>query len=184
MQTFGSQGYARTTVADIVAGTDYSSGAFYHHFANKAECLWAVIDYRRDIRKSWADLATELDPAGTTLDELVAEAFARLSSTLEGTHAWTMVMVEYYRAHGDEPGVDGRLAELYEQWIEEVAVFVRFLQANDLVDRERDATTVASQVVAFAEGYATHAMVHGIDPSHYPAALADGTLRLLRTEHR
>jgi len=180
MQVFATRGYARTTVADIVAGTDYSPGAFYHHFANKAECLWAVIDYRREIRRSWADLADELDPVGASLEDLVAEAFARLSTTLEGTHAWTMVMVEYYRAHGDEPGVDVRLADLYDQWVAEVAVFVRFLQDNGLVDAERDPTTVASQVVAFAEGFATHAQVHGIAASRYGAALYDGSLRLLR----
>jgi len=39
---FQAKGYAATTVADIVAGTGYTPGAFYHLFANKADCFWHV----------------------------------------------------------------------------------------------------------------------------------------------
>lgn len=181
MHEFRDKGYARTTVADIVAGTDYSAGAFYHHYANKAECLWDVVAYRRDIRRSWREVTAELHPDGATLSELVLEAFSRLSTSLEGAHAWTMVMVEFARAGQDDPAVSRRLADLYDEWIDEVAEFVRFLQTHGHVAATRDAREVAMQLVAFSEGLATHAHVHSIDAERYGAALLDGTLRLLRT---
>jgi AcrR family transcriptional regulator len=180
MHTFGDKGYAATTVADIVAGTDYSAGAFYHHFSNKAECLWAVIDHRRDIRRSWKDVAAELDPEGATLEQLVVEAFSRLTTTLEGTHAWTMVMVEYFRAHQDDQDARARLAEVYQRWIGELAQFVTLLQAHGHVQPEREPTIVAMQLFAFAEGLATHAQVHDVDAGTTAQAMLDGTVHLLR----
>jgi AcrR family transcriptional regulator len=180
MHAFRAKGYAATTVADIVADTGYTAGAFYHQFTNKAECLWDVVAYRKEIRASWTDVAAELEPSDAALEDLVREAFARLSSTMEGIHAWTMVMVEFARANQGDVETEARLAQLYVEWVEEVAEFVRLLQAHGHVDAHRDATQVAMQLVAFSEGLATHAHVHSIEPTLFAQTLFDGFLRLLR----
>jgi AcrR family transcriptional regulator len=41
---FARQGYAHTTVRDIVASAQVSNGGFYHYFAGKESLLFAIMD--------------------------------------------------------------------------------------------------------------------------------------------
>src|SRR5262245_1437083 len=68
-----SQGYAGTSIDDILRATDLTKGAFFHHFADKAELGRAVIERyaARDFAlfEDWSERADRLsdDPLERTL---------------------------------------------------------------------------------------------------------------------
>ena len=184
MRRLQEQGYAQTTVADIVADTDYSSGAFYHHFANKADCLWHVLAYREHQRADWgqlaAELATELATNGDrSLHELIEQVLAQLASTVDGANAWVLVMVEFARRHRDDPAVRARLREVYLGWVDELVAFVELLRRHGYVAADRDTHEVATEMFAYFEGINVHREIYSGDPALYARLLVDGLVRLL-----
>jgi AcrR family transcriptional regulator len=180
MHQFHTRGYAATRVADIVAGTGYTSGAFYFHFANKTECFWHVIEHRERLRGEWAHIADDLDPSTTSLEEVLLRAFAHFTKALDGLDNWVMVMVDFYGQHRDDDGVRERLAAVYERWHGELAGFVQELQERGWADRARDADVLASQLFAAAEGFFVHGVLYGITRDQSAAGnLTDLLARLL-----
>lgn len=162
MREFHSRGYAATRVEDIVAGTGYTRGTFYFHFANKTECFWHVIEHRERLRGNWARVADDLDPSTTSVEEVVRLAFASFEQTLGGLRDWVMVMVDFYGQHRDDDDVRQRLDGVYDRWHAELTGFVRELQARGWVDRERDPDVLALQIFAAAEGFFVHRVMYSI----------------------
>ena len=179
MRSFHQLGYARTTVADIVAATDYTAGAFYFHFDNKADCLWHVIAHRELKRADWSHLVAQADREEDSLEDLVTRVFAHFAATLDGLNAWVLVMVDFAQQHRNDPVVRKRLADLYLRWREELEQFVVALQAHGWVDAGRAPKLVATQLFAYSEGIGTHLAVYDVEPDLAARALIDGTVRIL-----
>jgi AcrR family transcriptional regulator len=179
LRVFHERGYAAATVNEIVEPTPYSPGAFYYHFANKTDCFWHVVDYRERLRGDWYEVPEGMTPQNTSLTEVVADALGRLATSLRGYGAWTLVMVDFYQQHRDDPETRARLAELYESWVQQVGRFMRNLQAGGWIDRQRDPDLMATQVVAFQEGLSTHKNVFSFGDELLRTASVDGIARLL-----
>jgi AcrR family transcriptional regulator len=174
---FQERGYAATTVNDIVEPTAYSPGAFYYHFANKTDCFWHVVEYREQLRGEWWPIPAGMTPANATLTDVIAQTLGRLSESLRGHTAWTMVLVDFYQQHRDDPEMQTRLAALYERWREHVGQFLRNLQAGGWIDPARDPDLLAVQVLAFQQGLSTHRRVFSFD--ELSTASTDALTRLL-----
>lgn len=177
MRCFYRFGYAATRVEDITDGTGHTSGAFYFHFKDKAECFWAVEEYRERLRAQWQDFLDALDPA-TPLDEIVSAAFGGLDRSLDGLHAWTVVVAEFFERHREDPEQRARLAAAYGKWVEELATFVKKLQAGGWVEANERPERLAVQVLAFVEGLTSHILVFGgaLDERH--ETLVEGVVKL------
>lgn len=65
---FRERGYEHTTIADIVAATGMSKGAFYHHFKSKEDVYDRITDQYYD-RQDWMRDATSF-PGGTALEKM------------------------------------------------------------------------------------------------------------------
>jgi AcrR family transcriptional regulator len=181
MRCFHDRGYAATTVADIVAGTDYTSGAFYFHFKDKAECFWEVVDRREARRGAWWDSALEgLDPKTDRLEDVLERVFGHFDEALEGVDHWVLTMVDFHQQHGSEPEVRERLAGVYARWQAELRQFLTSLAERGWIPPERAGAGVAVQIFAFGEGMATHGRLYGLDREAEREALVDGLVRLLR----
>ena len=181
MRSFAERGYAATTVGDIVAGTGYTSGAFYFHFKDKTECFWAVVEYREGRRGDWWDEVLDgLDPGTSGLEAVLERAFAHFAASLDEVGGWVLVMVDFHQQHRGDAAVEARLAVIYERWHNELCRFVAALAERGWIDAGRDPAAVATQVFAFREGLTTHARLYGLDPESARAALIDGLVRLLR----
>jgi TetR/AcrR family acrAB operon transcriptional repressor len=179
MRCFYERGYTLTRVEDIVGSTGYTSGAFYFHFKNKADCFWHVIDYRQRRRRGWDAFLDGIDPSSVSLQEVLSRAQAGLAPD-EGLSGWTIVMVEHFQQHREDPRVAERFAELFRGWQRTQTAFVQRLQDRGWVHPSRDAKMVALQLLSFVEGLAVHSIVFGIEPKAARAALVDGTARLLQ----
>jgi AcrR family transcriptional regulator len=177
---FHERGYSATTVADIVARTPYSSGAFYFHFANKADCFWHVMALRERLRGDWYALARETDPSRTSLDALLRQVLGHFARAQEGVVGWTLVVADFARQHGDDRDTQARLKEAYAGWQADIRGFVTLLHDRGWVTDERDASLVAIELFAYGEGLTAHATLYGIDPAVAADAQIDGLVKLLR----
>lgn len=178
MFRFYEKGYAATRVEDIVAGTGYTSGAFYFHFKNKSDCFWHVVDYRQRRRRGWNAFWEGLDSSQMSLEDIVRYAQAGLTPD-EGLSGWTLVMSEHFQQHRDDPGVAERFARLCEGWIRAQTAFVSELQHRGWVNPSRDPEILAMQLLSFIEGLAVHGVVFSLDAEAVRDAQVDGAVRLL-----
>jgi AcrR family transcriptional regulator len=179
MHCFHDRGYAATRVEDIAEAAGYTSGAFYFHFANKKECFFHVLEFREKVRGSWWTLVEAHSPSDTDLLTVLAEVFARFDETLQHTPAWTLVVVDFFQQHRADPEAIARLHESYARWQAEGAKLIGALQAGGWVDATRDASDLASSVVAYVEGLTSHQVIFDVDRASYERVLAAGLLALL-----
>jgi AcrR family transcriptional regulator len=183
MESFADRGYAATTLEDIVGPTPYTTGAFYYHFANKAECFWHVIEHRERLREQWQGFPADFDPANATLAEMIDRALGDLAADMRGRTAWVLVMVDFFQQHRNDPEMRPRFAAIYERWIAELARFVVILQAGGWVDPDRDPNVLATKALAYHEGLAAHANLYGIDPDTFEATVKEGLHQLFGPQH-
>jgi AcrR family transcriptional regulator len=176
MHCFHERGYAATRVEDIAEAAGYTTGAFYFHFKNKAECFEHVIAYRERLRGDWQTLIDGLDPATTSLEEVLARLFARFAEAERGAGAWILVMVDYHQQHRDKPNAQALLHDSYRRWHGQIADFLGILQERGWIPEGRDPSRLAADVFAYSEGTSAHAALYGADRG----ALVDTVARLLR----
>lgn len=77
-ELFGAHGYESTSVGTILEAAGLARGAFYHHFATKAELFDAVLD------RVFAQLASASAEAARAHDDPVARLRAGCASWLDG----------------------------------------------------------------------------------------------------
>ena len=177
MRCFGERGYAATRVEDIVQGTGYTSGAFYFHFKNKADCCRQVIDYRARLRGDWpTHILDGLEPATSSLQEVLEQVFAHFAKVQLGVGDWVAVMVDFRQQYRHDPETQALLADFYARSHAEIQRFVEALQRGGWVDPGRDPDLLATQLYAFGEGVIIHGAVYGIDRTR---GVIDGHIRLL-----
>ena len=179
MESFADKGYAATTLEDIVAPTPYTTGAFYYHFTNKADCFWHVIEHRERLRQQWQAFPADFEPSKATLEEMIDQALGDLAADMRGRTAWVLVMVDFFQQHRSDPDIGPRLAAVHRRWVDELARFVKALQAGGWVDPDRDPQRLATHALAYHEGLAAHANMYGIDPQTFQSQVREGLLRLL-----
>jgi AcrR family transcriptional regulator len=79
--SFGSKGYAQTSVDEIAAAARVTKGAVYHHFASKVALFRAV--YSEVEAEAQARTAEAVDPKASPIDLLVAGVNAYLDVALD-----------------------------------------------------------------------------------------------------
>lgn len=177
MRCFHERGYAATRVEDIVEGAGYTSGAFYFHFKNKTDCFAHTIAYRDRLRGDWpTDFLDDLDPARTSLEQVLTLLFAHFARTESDLTAWVLVMVDYHQQHRHDPDARALLADTYARWHAQIARFLTELQRRGWIAPDRDPDRLAREIFAYTEGTVAHASLYGIDRGES----IDGLVRLLR----
>ncbi|MDA8621098.1 TetR/AcrR family transcriptional regulator [Psychrosphaera sp.] len=61
---FQAKGYNGTSLTDILTKAEVSKGALYHHFSNKQDLLYAIVDelYRKQSKAHWEAITAANDP--------------------------------------------------------------------------------------------------------------------------
>ena len=179
MRQFHNRGYEQTRIEDILAGTGYTSGAFYFHFKNKADCFWHAIEYRQSQRGDWSQLTAGRAPETTPLTEILTRVFGHFAAIHEGMHYWPLVMVDFYNQHRTDPDVRERFEAVYKRWHGEIVRFVTALQDGGWVNRDRDPAILATQLFAATEGFRVHTALYTLEPHATGAALVELLTSLL-----
>ncbi len=114
---FCDQGYETTTVRMLAEAMGIQSGSLFHHFKDKQEILFAVID--SGMQHAIAIAQRALQQAQTPQQKLFALAKAHLSTLLEDRDAHVVAIYEWRSLSVDSRARLVELRDAYEAlWIE------------------------------------------------------------------
>lgn len=173
LQRFPVKGYSATTIDDVVRGSDYTRGAFYFHFTGKEEFFLSVLQARADLRDQWW-LAVR-GPGVMDVQAAVVAALARLREQTDG-HPWLLLIADFSQAATGRAEYSEPLRALYQQWIVEIASFVRETRARGFARDDLTDEALAAEVFATAQGYTLHRAVYGASGD----GLVDALVRILQ----
>jgi AcrR family transcriptional regulator len=152
-QLFADQGFARTSMSDLVNASGLSNGAIYRYFTSKDEIITAICD------QSTQTFPTELTP--DAIDQFLQHirVLAR-----EENHA--QLVAQIYA----EAALSPALNDVVTTQLDDLRSSIGSL----LPDREpHEAQRIAEAFVALCHGYTQQLAVRGdVDPTPYAAALA------------
>lgn len=149
---FASHGFARTSMADLVAASGLSTGAIYRYFSSKDEIVAAICEQ-----------SGEVFPTELTAEAL--QAFLEHVRALARDHDHARLIAQIYA----EAAVSPPLATIVEQQLAALRASVVAL----LPDRPGDdAARTAEAFVAVCGGYIQQLAVRGdLDPAPFSSAL-------------
>lgn len=176
MKCFSAKGFSSTTIADIVSQTGHTNGAFYVHFKTKEHIFLQVLDYQMQITSGWTDVPKAYSPANTTLEEVVTITLTRLGEMLQGVDNWIVVLADFYQQTKQDPEIQHVLREKYKGWVAGIEQFIRILQEQGWISKEKDVRTTAKQVIAFNEGFTVFSKLFGETDTK---ALIQGLVKLM-----
>jgi len=168
---FLEKGFATTTIADIVALTGQTNGAFYAHFASKEQIFLHILDYRKELSDGWTETPRQYRPEDTTLEEVVTISVLKLQETLKGYdnfQNWILVLVDFYLQTKRNPEMQTVLQEKYREWMAGIERFVDVLKEQGWVSPEKDSRGIAKQILAYNDGFSMNAVLfEGLAPATY-----------------
>jgi TetR/AcrR family transcriptional regulator, transcriptional repressor of aconitase len=149
---FASHGFARTSMADIVAESGLSNGAIYRYFTSKDEIVVAVCEQ-----------GTEALPAAFTA-EAIGEFLEHVRALARDTDHARLVAQIYAEA-----ALSPQLAAVVQQQLSATRAAVAKLVPDR---RRREADQVAEAFVALSSSYNQQLAIRGdLDPAPFTAAL-------------
>ena len=175
-------GFQAASLSNILSHTGVTKGALYHHFRDKTELGYAVVDevIARRIHLSFIQPLEEFDDPIEGFIELIENAGKTFSMTdIELGCPLTVLAQEM--APIDE-GFRTRLTKIYELWHQSIAnVLVKAKQEGLIID-EVDPYTMAVTMAAIMEGSITAAKVaQNLDKLYLCGCGLTQLLQLIRT---
>jgi TetR/AcrR family transcriptional repressor of nem operon len=176
-------GFQSASLSNILARTGVTKGALYHHFPNKVELGYAVID---EVIAKRIDL-TFIQPIEHFDDPI--DGFIAFIQSAGDTFSMTdielgcpLTVLAQEMASIDE-GFRTRLAVIYEKWHQSIAdVLIRAKQDGLIID-EVDPYTTAVTMAAIMEGSLSAAKVsRNLDKLYHCGAGLTQFLNLIRTQ--
>lgn len=144
-------GFQATGLEQILERAGVTKGALYHHFKNKEELGYGIVDevIAGVIRERWMtplkDAANPID----TLIEIVEGTSFKHSDIAAGCPLNNLAQ----EMSPVDEGLRWRIAKVFHAWIDAITEALKRGQEQGQVRREIDAGDAASQIVAMYEGY-------------------------------
>jgi AcrR family transcriptional regulator len=150
---FASHGFARTSMADLVAASGLSTGAIYRYFSSKEEIVTAICEQS----------SNDVFPTDLTAETI--HGMLEHVRTMAREHDHARLIAQIYA----EAALSPPLAAIVEQQL----AGLRSAVAALLADRpDEDGAWIAEAFVAVCVGYSQQLAVRGdLDPSPFAAAL-------------
>ena len=149
---FAEQGFARTSMADIVAESGLSTGAIYRYFTSKDQIVVAVCEQ-----------STEALPDALTTDAV--NGFFDHIRVMTRDHGHARLVAQIYA----EAAISPELAAVVGAQLAALRAAVAGLVPRR---RQRDAAAIAEAFVALGAGYSQQLAVRGdVDPAPFTAAV-------------
>lgn len=151
-----ANGFAGTSIDDILKSAGLTKGAFFHHFKGKADLARELVEWhaRHDLAM-FEDFAAKAEArSDDPLDRMVLflEAFEAYVNRSDDPSPGCMYAVYTYESMQFDPSVRDLVADVLRQW---TAIYVRKFQ--DVLDRYKPALPVtarqlAEMIVSIIEG--------------------------------
>lgn len=162
-----SQGFQAASLSNILAHTGVTKGALYHHFSNKTELGYAVVDevIARHIDQSFIQPLQNLEDPIDGFIELIRNSGNAFSIT-DINLGCPLTSLAQEMAPIDE-GFRLRLSNIYEKWHQSIAeVMTEAKNSGNLID-EVEPYTLAVTIAATMEGALNAAKVaQNLDKLH------------------
>ncbi len=146
------QGFQSASLSNILARTGVTKGALYHHFPNKTELGYAVVDevISEHIRLSFVEPLLEFENPIDGIIELIQSSGDAFSMT-DVELGCPLTVLAQEMAPIDE-GFRIRLIKIYDLWHQSITDGFHLALKNGQVRDDIDPDTVAMMIVATMEG--------------------------------
>jgi len=146
----GRRGAAGSTFDHVAREAGVSRGLLHYYFGSKEQLLVEVVRHDCEIRNQRMD---ERLAQASSADEILDALVIGLNEFLEDDEGGQAVIYEMLSAsrHSDE--IRAELAELYRQWRERLAGWLRLKDEEGVISLEAPAEAVASMLFALGDGW-------------------------------
>ena len=144
-------GFRSASLDSILEDAGVTKGALYHHFANKAELGYAVVDevVRPWMEETWRPVVEAENPIDAAIATIRERLKLRSEMALTLGCPFNNLTQEM---SGVDEGFRKRLSAILHDWREHIAAAMRRGQANGTVCADVDARAAAAFVISSIEG--------------------------------
>ena len=177
-----ANGFQSASLSNILARTGVTKGALYHHFPNKTELGYAVVDevIAERIHMSFIQPLAHFDDPIEGFIELVQRT-GEIFSMTDIELGCPLSVLAQEMAPIDE-GFRTRLAAIYEQWHQSIADVLHLAKADGLIIEAVEPYSMAVTIAAILEGSLSAAKVsQSLDKLHHCGCGLTLLLQLIRT---
>lgn len=176
-------GFQSASLSNILARTGVTKGALYHHFPNKTELGYAVVDevIAKRIYLSFIHPLEHFDDPIEGFIELLQNA-GKTFSMADIELGCPLSVLAQEMASIDE-GFRTRLTQIYEQWHQSIAEVLTRAKADGLIIDEVEPYSMAVTIAAILEGSLSAAKVsQSLDKLYHCGSGLTLLLQLIRTK--
>lgn len=171
VKLFARQGYHKTTIADLAQAIGLTSGAIFHHFANKEAILNAVVDWVERGIHVYSAIADNADHGSLAMiEEVLGAMCSHFNRGPEATICLATLAAEFARS--GHP-MESRLKGIYKIFVDSLA---RKLADNENV---KDPGAASIAFIGAAQGIAVQGLLR--DGESTIDELAAGFLSLMKS---
>lgn len=146
---FNQLGYARASLADLMAATGLEKGGIYRHFASKEELAGAAFDYAYRMADEVKFSSVRSTEGGLAKLEKMIGNFATLRSPVPGGCPVYNTAVEHDNGN---LSLKKRARQAYQAWIAEIAGYVEEAKSEGSLKKSVDAEATAIFLLTSLEG--------------------------------
>ncbi len=146
----GKRGAAGSTFDHVAREAGVSRGLLHYYFGSKERLLVEVVRHDCDVRNQAMD--ERLERAGS-IDEILDALVVGLNEFIEDDAGGQAVIYEMLSASRHSEEIRAELAELYRQWRERLAGWLRVKEREGVIRLQAEPEAVASILFALGDGF-------------------------------
>jgi AcrR family transcriptional regulator len=147
-ETFAERGYVETTMAELIARSGLTKGAFYFHFSSKDQLALAVIEEKQ---RQWVDsVQAAISAESRAVDQFRAIPTALVRLHRDDPSAFSVSRLTRDLAH--VPAVTDTIRDHMRAWLGLLTGLITQAQADGDLLRTVDAGDLAALLVAATDG--------------------------------
>jgi AcrR family transcriptional regulator len=146
----GKRGAAGSTFDHVAREAGVSRGLLHYYFGSKEQLLVEVVRHDCEVRNRNMDERLE---KAHSVDEILDALVVGLEEFLEDDAGGQAVIYEMLSASRHSEEIRAELAELYRQWRERLAGWLRTKEREGVIRLQADAEAVASILFSLGDGF-------------------------------
>jgi AcrR family transcriptional regulator len=146
----GKRGASASTFDHVAREAGVSRGLLHYYFGSKEQLLVEVVRHDCEVRNRNMDERLE---KAHSVDEILDALVVGLEEFLEDDAGGQAVIYEMLSASRHSEEIRSELAELYRQWRERLAGWLRTKEREGVIRLQADAEAVASMLFSLGDGF-------------------------------